>query len=99
MNKFDLAVLDSALNDYESVGTVGDEIAALLQLPISREDLFKAFVRLASQGLMRGYVLAKDNQWKVIATSEMNDPAAVWFLTTKEGRAIIEREWDQYFNQ
>jgi hypothetical protein len=98
MEKLSLAALNSAMDDYESVNSVRDEIANFLGEAVSEESLFAAFRTLEGQGLVEAHRANPDNQRFVPTNSTDSDaPDGLWFLATEKGRQLVEREWHCVF--
>lgn len=98
MEKLTLAALDAAMDDYESVSSVRDEIAAFLGQAVSEESLFAAFRALEAQGLVQAHRVNPNNQTLVASSSTDQDaPDQIWFLATDKGRQIVDREWNRVF--
>jgi len=95
--KLELAIINSMMDDYESIDTVHDEIVSFLGKPISVELLFTTFLELVSQRFIKAYRLGSDSHMKPTASPEIEGPDRTWFLITEKGRAFIDSEWNKYF--
>ena len=96
MERLALAVLNSAMDDFESVQSVALELAALLGENVSEQDLLSVFRSLEAAGLVEAY---RQSDGRLIPTesSEQDLPRDLWFLATFKGREIVNRSWDQVF--
>jgi len=98
MNRLALAALNSTIDDYESVTSVREQLAAFLGEPISEESLFAAFRALEAQGLLEAHRASVDGQALVrTAITDTDVPADIWFYATSAGRQLVDREWDKLF--
>jgi hypothetical protein len=97
-NKLALAALSSAMDDYESIESVQDQLCKFLGEIISEEMLFSAFCSLEAGGLVEAYRVGSDNRKMALISSKNGKILADdWFLATDKGRRFVEKEWKQNF--
>lgn len=95
--KLELAIINTVMDDYESMDTVHEEIVSFLGEPISVELLFTTFLELVSRGCIKAYRLGTDSQMEPTSSPKIEGPDKTWFLVTEKGRELIENEWNKYF--
>jgi len=98
MDRLALVALNSAMDDYASVTSVREELAAFFGKVVSDESLFSAFRELEVQGLVEAHRVSPDNQRLVPTSSTEKDaPDEIWFLAKAKGRQVVALEWGRVF--
>jgi hypothetical protein len=81
-----LLTLDASMQSPEAPHTICAEMQKFLGKPVTESEVLQAFRALEALGLVQEH-----------GRGPHEPPNDVWFIATRAGREVVDREWDTVF--